>query len=206
MRFVEPELADPMKHPKAVRRAVAQQQQAVRQAFLDHNERIRPLLPEPLQRLQDTYVHDGRFRSLRIDAGQRTVQMCLVWCDTTGCFDLTLDYKDIQLTGQETSLLCFIAHEDAEVYWGEIDMEESAGSPMFIHRILWQTRVQIGREPAEGERHTRYMLNPEIELRFGGFDIEITPNPENHRSRGDDFITVVRNAEETVQVSKIFML
>ena len=45
VRFVRPELDDPMKHPKAVRRAVAQQQQAVEQAFHDHNERIRPLLP-----------------------------------------------------------------------------------------------------------------------------------------------------------------
>jgi hypothetical protein len=189
-----------MKYPKAVRRAVAQQQQAVRQAFLDHNERIRPLLPPSLQRLQEVSkspaFHDALIRSLRIDAGQRTLRLSLYCCDSSDCFDLDLEYKDIQLTDQETSLLCFIAHEDAEVYRGEIDLEEGAGSPVFIHRILWQTGIQIGREPAEGKWQTRYMLNPEIELRFGGFEIEITPNSENQLSRGDNFITVVRDAEK----------
>ena len=198
MRFVTPDLDDPMKHPKAVRRAVAQQQQAVLQAFQDHKERIRPLLPPALQRLQDTYVHDARIRSLRIDAGQRTLQLCLLCCDSPGCFDLTLNYKEIQLTGQETSLLCFIAHVDAEIYWGEVDLTEDTDSPVFIHRILWQTRIRTDREPAgtafDGEALYRtYTLAPEIELRFGGFGIEITPNPENQLSRGDDFITVVRD-------------
>ncbi len=191
MRFVEPELDDPMKHPKAVRRAMAQQQQAVRQAFLDHNERIRPLLPPPLQRLQEAYIHDARIRSLRIDVAERTLQLCLFCCDSPGCFDLNLEYKDIQLTSQETSLLCFVAHEESsEIYWGEVDIEESTSSPVFIHRILWQTRIPTDRDPAQGYT---YMLTPEIELRFGDFEMQVAPNPEGKFSRTDDLITVVRD-------------
>jgi hypothetical protein len=68
VRFVVPELDDPMKYPKAVRRAVAQQQQAVREAFRAHKERLHPLLPPHLQQLQEAYIHDARIRSLRIDA------------------------------------------------------------------------------------------------------------------------------------------
>jgi len=196
MRFVVPDLIGPNAHPKAIRRAVAQRQQAMEQAWRDHNERIRPLLLPSLQRLQDTFIHDARIRSLRIDAGQKTLQLCLFCYDTPGCFDLTLDYKDVQLTDQETSLLCFIAHEDAEIYWGEIDLDEGGGSAPFIHRILWQTGIPIGREPAVGEWQTLYTLEPEIELHFGGFEIAITANPGNQLTRGEDFITVVRSADK----------
>lgn len=189
MRFVTPELADPMQYPKAVRRAVVQRQQAVRQARRDHNERIHPLLPPSLQRLQEMELDDARIRSLRIDAGQRTLELCLICGDLQrGYFELTLDYKGIQLTRQETSLVCLIAHEStAEIDCHEIDVEEDAGSPVFIHRISWHTRI-------ETDRIT--MLEPEIELRFGGLEIEAISRPDRHVARAENVITVVRDTDE----------
>lgn len=205
MRFVEPELDDPMKYPKAVRRAVAQQQQAVREAFREHNERLRPLLPPLLQQIQEANIHDARIRSLCIDAAQQTVDLCLTCCDTPGCFDLNLHYKAIRLTTQETSLLCLIAYEEnAEIYWGELDIEEGAKPAVFIHRIVWQTRVPINRDREQG--HT-YMLTPEIELRFGDFEMEVIPNPEGDFSRSNDFITVVQEpGRSDAVVSRWFAL
>ena len=198
MRFVIPELADPMKHPKAVRRAVAQQQQAVRQAFHDHNERIRPLLPPPLQRLQETDLNDGLIRSLRIDPGKRTLQLCLLCGDLQqGYFDLTLDYQEIALTPQETSLLCLIAHEEsAEIYWDEIDLEEGGGSPVFIHRLLWNTYISTWPDRVAGECYVNSTLTPEIELRFSGLEIEIIPRPNRQFSRVDNPITIVRDTDK----------
>ncbi len=201
MRFVRPELNDPMSHPKAVRRAVAQRQEAVAQAFRDHNARIRPLLPPSLQWLQEAYIHDAQIQSLQIDTVQQTVQLVLTCFDSpVGYFNLDLKYKDIQLTAQEISLFCLIAHrEDAEVYWGEVDIVDIAGGAgstdaarLFVHRILWNTNVVTGRDAAQGVTY-RSTLTPEIELRFGDFEMEVTPNAVGGFSRADDFITVVRD-------------
>lgn len=203
MRFVIPDLFNPNAHPRAVRRAVGHRATAVRQSWRDHNERIRPLLPPSLQRLQETQLHDGLIRSLRIDDGQKTLQLRLLCGDLQqGYFDLTLDYKEIQLTQQETSLLCLIAHEKrAEIYWDEIDLEDGAAAPIFIHRILWNTGVRSGREPDgeifDGEKsYCTYTLQPEIELRFGGFEIDINLRPDRRLVRAADFISVVEDPDK----------
>lgn len=211
MRFAVPDLGwDEMKYPKAVRRAVAQKREAVWQAHREHNERIRPLLPPSLQQLLETKLHDARIRSLRIDPGQKTLHVSLYYCDTPGCLDINLFYKEIELSPQEISLLCLTAYVDADIYWGEIDREAGADPPVFLHRILWQTEVQTDREPAgvglDGEAlYATYQLDPEIELRFGGFEMEVTPNPEGEFSRTDDFITVVRDPDEVVKSVAAFI-
>ena len=64
MRFVTPQLDEPIAYPKAVRRAVAQKQRAVRQEWREHNERIRPLLPTGLQFLLDFSLDDALVLSL----------------------------------------------------------------------------------------------------------------------------------------------
>lgn len=197
MRFIIPDLADPNRHPKSVHRAVAQKAQAVRQAWREHNTRVRPLLPSSLQQLQDAHLHDAKIRSLRIDAAQKTLELSLFCCDTPGCLDFILTYEGIQLSTQETSLLCLIAHEpSAEISWDEIDMGVEPNSPIFIHRICWNTGIRIDRYPAVGQPSILYMLTPEIELRFTQFDIQIIPNPEGEFSRIDDFLIVVGTADE----------
>ncbi len=141
MRFVIPDLTDPNAHPKAVRQAVGHRAAEVRQALREHNERIRPLLSPELKQLQETTLHDALIRSVRIDPVERTFQLCLLGDDKDGFFDLRLEYKDIELTSQETSLLCLLAHADAEVYRDEIDLalagaeDEGSASPAFIHRL-----------------------------------------------------------------------
>ena len=145
MKFVRPELAEPMEHSKAVRREFAQKQKAVAEAFRLHKERLRPLLPAPLVQLQDQYIHDAWITALFIDPAQKTLEMRFTVCDTPGCVDLILNYSDIQLSEQEISLLCqaFIAHEkSSEIYWAEVDKEATEGGlPVFVHRILWQTNL-----------------------------------------------------------------
>jgi len=213
MRFVVPELSDPNAHPRAVRRAVGHRADEVRQARRDYNERIRPLLPPSLQQLQQTELHDARVQSLRIDPTQRTLQLCLLGDDRDGYFDLRLDYKDIEMTPQETSLLCLIAHlESAEVDRDEVDLIptdaegnglEGSAPPVFIHRLLWNTGIQTGCEGrglnAFGEEcFIIFTLTPEIEFRFGGLEIKIERKTETSfradgiLSRPADFITVVR--------------
>lgn len=202
MHFVIPTLFNPNAHPRAVRRAVGHRAAAVRQNWRDHNARIRPLLPPSLQRLQETQLHDGLIRSLRNDAGKKTLHLSLLCDDRDGYFDLTLDYTGIQLTAQETSLLCLIAHEkSAEIYWDEIDLEGSEDAPIFIHRILWNTRVQTDREFAgesfDGEAmHIIYNLKPEIELRFSGLELHLNRRTDGQFVRDDDFITVVRDPDK----------
>ncbi len=195
MRFVIPSLTDPNAHPRAVRRAVGHRAAEVRQALRDHKERIRPLLPPALQQLQETALHDALVRSLRIDARKRTMQLCLLCDDKDGFFDLRLDYKDIDLSPQEASLLCLLAYVDAEVYRDEIDL---AATGLFIHRISWRAPVQTDYEVtevnADGEElGRRYSLSPEIELRFGGLEIEAVRRADRHLSRAADFIRDVRD-------------
>ena len=208
MRFVIPDLADPNAHPKAVRRAVGHRAAEVRQAWRDHNERIRPLLPPSLQRLQATQLHDALIRSLRIDASQKSLQLRLLGDDKEGYFDLNLDYKGIILSPQETSLLCFIVHEEgAEVDWDEIDLVstgedalagQNGASPRFIHRISWHTGIQtdcqvIGLNGFGEECSLLFTLHPEIEFRFDSLETEIVRREDRHLRRSADFITVLRD-------------
>ena len=215
MRFVVPDLDDPNAHPRAVRRAVGHRAAEVRQAWRDHNEHIRPLLPPSLQQLQQTQLHDALIQSLRIDPTQRTLQLRLLCDDRDGYFDLRLDYKDIELSPQETSLLCLIAHlESAEVDRDEIDLAptgaedgglEGGAGRVFVHRLSWHTGIQTGRQGtgpnALGEEcSVVFTLHPEIEFRFGGLEIAmertaetLLPTERLLSRRPADFITVVRD-------------
>jgi hypothetical protein len=85
-----------------------------------------------------------------------------------------------------------------------VDIEEGADPAVFLHRMVWQTHVPINRDREQG--HT-YMLTPEIELRFGDFEMEIIPNLEREFSRSDGFITVVQEPDRSdVVVSRWFAL
>ncbi len=196
MRFVVPDLNDPMKHPKAVRRAVAQRRLAVAQAFEEHKRSIRPLLPPSLQALQETDLNDGLIRSLRIDPKQHTLELCLLCGDLQqGYADLTLTYKELELTSGELSLLCFIAADErCDIAWDEVDIRET-DRRCFLHRIRWNTSIPIWRESAGEECWYIWNLGPEIELRFGGFELEVTPRPDRHLARPENVVTVVPDPE-----------
>ena len=198
MKFVRPELAEPMEHSKAVRREFAQKQKAVAEAFRLHQKRLRPLLPAPLQALQDQYIHDAWITSLFIDPAQKTLELCLLVCDTPGCVDLILRYQNIQLTEQEISLLCFIAHEkSSEIYWAEVDKEDTEGGlPVFVHRILWQTNLTTWPHRAVGKAYVNTMLCPEMELRFGDFAMTAAPHTGDF-PKTPATITIVRDIEKT---------
>ena len=212
MRFTIPDLSDPNAHPRAVRRAVGHRAAEVRQAWRDHNERIRPLLLPSLQRLQETQLHDALIQSLRINAAQQSLQLRLIGDDRDGFFDLCLDYKGIRLTQQETSLLCLIAHnKGSEVDWDEIDLAprvddavglQAGASPFrFIHRLSWHTGIQTDQEPMSpnglGEEcSSHFMLHPEIEFQFDSLEIEMVRRADRRMCRAADFITVVRDPDK----------
>jgi len=197
MRFVVPVLEDPGSHSKAVRREVARRQQEIREAFRAHNERIRPLLPPGLQLVQDTPLDDAEVRSLRIDPAQKTLRLCLEVGDAQrGMADLCLEFNGMELTEQDFSLLCLLAHnEHTEVCQEEIDVEQDAdGSTVFVLRLLWHTGVRIGRTPMGGDMGIIHMLMPETEFRFHTLEAQITAHGDTPRSpfrRPNDFITVV---------------
>lgn len=196
MRFVVPQLENPGEHPRAVRQAVAREQQAVRQAYAAHNARIHPLLPAALQQLQKTDLHDGVFRSLYIDPPQRTVQFDLLCGDSRqGMFDLQLRYQDIILTPPESSLLCLIAHEtSSQIDWDEIDLDNGSETAPFIHRLRWNTGIRTGFRPFTAGAEQGYIrsLTPEMELRFGSLTIESTPCPQGREFGGPCQITIVQ--------------
>lgn len=198
MKFVRPELAEPSEHSEAVQRDFAQRQKSVAEAFRLHRERMRLLLPPPLQQLQDQYIHDAWIESLHIDPVQKTLELCLIVCDTPGCVHLTLRYQDIQLTEAEISLLCLIAHEaSSEIYWGEVDIQEAEGRPpVYIHRILWNTSIFTWPFHTIGKAHVNSILTPEIELRFGDFTMTAAPHTEAITVPPVRSITVVRDLEK----------
>jgi hypothetical protein len=197
MRFVVPSLEDPGSHPKAVRREVARRQQEVREAFRAHNERIRPLLPPPLQLLLDTHLDDARVLSLRIDPAEQTLRLCLEVGDAQrGISELCLEYVGAELSDQQISLFCLLAHHDgADVAWDELDVEQDAdGEALYVHRMQWNTNVLVGRTQLEGGTGILHTLRPETEVRFRSLEAQITPQtdaPPTGRPRPDDFITVV---------------
>ena len=170
-----------------MRRAVAQRQQATRQAFLDHRERLRSLLTPALQQLQDLSLDDGQIEALRIDPQQKTMCLRLHCGDLQqGYFGLCLDYREVSLSPQEISVLCFLAHEEsAEISWAELDLDTSADPPRFVHRLQWRTGIETGREVHAKDSLTgedlyrRFTLSAEIELRFGSLTLEITPHEPN---------------------------
>ena len=184
---------DPGKYPKAVRQKIAANQKAALQAKRDYEERIRPLLPLSLQRLQAIpwgHINDGAIRKLEINTLNQSVDFCLLCGDNpSGYFDLNLHYKDVELDEQIVKILCFLAHDGAEVSSHEIDLEE-AEPPLFKHCILWNTKVQTGAEEREGMKLLHY-LQPETELRFGGFEMEIVSPPKGSRNDGKAKISVV---------------
>ena len=189
MLFVYPGWLSAEEQPKAVRRAVAARARAVREAEEEHRAVNRPLLTPALQCLQDTDMSDGLIRWLRIDPQKRTLRLVLRCGDLiTHYKDAELTYRDIQLTPQETTLLCFVAHHAyAELDRDEIDVETAGYKKTYIHRIAWNTTIQTASSP-----DVRHMMGAETEFRFGGFGLKITPRPDRILKRPSNFITVVR--------------
>jgi len=146
----------------------------------------------------------------------------LICEDSDGYFDLHLDYKDIEMTPQETSLLCLIAHlESAEVDYDEIDLVttgaenggvEGSAPPVFVHRLLWNTSIWTGSEvrgpnALDEERSITFALTPEIEFRFRGLEIKMerkTDHAELLLSRPAGFIRVVRDPGKIEGMDALF--
>jgi hypothetical protein len=59
MKFVVPDLDEPMDYPEAVRQAVEARQIDVCQAFVEHHQRIRPRLPCGLRFLCEFRLDDA---------------------------------------------------------------------------------------------------------------------------------------------------
>ncbi|MBC7529726.1 MAG: hypothetical protein H7308_19530 [Chthonomonadaceae bacterium] len=198
MKFVPPDDLSSEKHSKAERLAHQQEVDEFWKAWREYEEKIRPLLSPALQRLHDTQVDDGLIRSLWIDPAQNMVKLCLCCGDLrVGYYDLDLTYYDVELTPQLITLLCLTAHhEHTEIQDDEVDIETGkAGTeppaPIYIHRILWRTMIRTDRFPLKGTPAFLYNLEPEIELRFGSLDLEITPRKDRKFHKKKDFITVL---------------
>lgn len=198
MKFIPPDDLSSGKHSKAEYLAHQKEVDAFWKAWREYEERIRPLLSPALQRLQDTRVDDGLIRSLWTDPAQSIVKLCLRCGDLQiGYYDLDVTYRDVELTPQLITVLCFIAHhEHTEIQDDEIDIETGeAGTetqkPIYTHRILWRTMIRTDRFPLKGTPAYLYNLEPEIEIRFSGLDLKITPRKNREFRKKKDFITVV---------------
>lgn len=179
MRFVVPILDEPGDWPKAVRRQVAQRQEAVRQAHIEHKARLRPLLSGKMTRLLDWDLHDATIRKLVIDTVRNEMTLCFRGLDYRhGEFDMRARYRETRLTRQVISLLCLIAYEDsAEVYWTELDRDatgDSTGNSPFVQRILWNIYVPLSRPPRGEGLWMQDALRPELEFRFGSAEVTVT--------------------------------
>ena len=163
MKFVVPDLDDPMDYPESVRRAVVEKRREVCEAFVEHHRRIRPRLPIGLRFLCEFRLDDALIRSLRIDPLSKTVLLKLVIGDSIrGYFDLDITYEGISLSRDETSLLCLIAYSTYDTAWGELDVVDGSDPFVFVHRILWHSPIYIS-----ASRHGGYYgLEPEFEFRF----------------------------------------
>ncbi len=179
MRFVMPDPLPKGEDTKAARREIAEKENAVRQAFAEHNARILPFLPPALKKLQTTDLHDGIWRGLRIDAAAKTLVLRLLCGDLVqGYFNLQLTYTGITLSPMETNLLCIIAHEETtEIDDDEIDIEKGVGNaqPQFIHRIAWHTGIPTWRETLPNKTRLIHTLYPEMEFRFTKMTLRTSP-------------------------------
>ena len=137
------------------------------------------------QFLLDFSLDDALVLSLRLDPLQKTLALTLYAGDAQrGYFKLLLHYDNIALTRAETQLLCLIVHAADDIYWGELDIVEGDEPLVFIHRLLWHSSIKMDRDGC--------CFQPEIELRFGGFELEVTPLPDGRTAKRDtDFIQVV---------------
>lgn len=198
MRFTLLDNIELDKLPKPMRQAIAQKEKSLREEMREHEARIRPLLTPALRRLQDipwTEMSDAQFRSLKIDAARRTVEIRLFCCgDQAGYYHLYLQYSDVQLSGELISILCFLAHSWDELDQHEIDIEQTQPH-VFIHRIQWRTSVVTDRNLVQGIG-TYSTLAPETELRFGSIKIKRIATHVSRHAKRQSKITVVREADD----------
>lgn len=189
MRFVAPDLDDPMSYPKSVRRAVAQRRDAVWKESEEHHARIRPKLPVGLRFLCEFSIDDAPIRSLKIDCMEKTVRLKMIVGDLQrGYFDLDITYLGISLTRNETNLLCLIAHAADDAIWGELDVLEENGQTVFVHRIRWHSSIQTG-----VWKYGSYNLVPEFEFRFTGAKVRRRKREAWRPRRRKQWIEVVRD-------------
>lgn len=190
-----------MRFPKAARRALAQREEAVRKAHQEHIERLQPLLPPALQTLNSFSLDDGLLQYLRIDPEQKTLELVLEVGDSQrGCFAMTLLYKGITLTPQETTILCLLAERvqlgkgNHDIAWGELELDiASDGSPQYTHHLLWRDIVSSWRFP-ETERSAP--VEPELALRFLDLELELAPVTKKTWKQARNPVVVVRDQEK----------
>ncbi|WP_309708937.1 hypothetical protein [Armatimonas sp.] len=173
MRFVIPDLDDPMAHPKSVRRAVAQRRDAVFQEWRAHCDALRPTLSPDLVWLLEFSLDDALPRFLKIDQVNKTLTLGLLVGDLQrGYFETSLHYQGITLSPMETQILCLLVSDDNnEVAWGELDR---APSGTFTHCLRWRTRVETGRVPDV----VTYFLDVDTIVRFTDFSLELKPRED----------------------------
>ena len=195
MRFVIPDLVNPMDYPKSVRRAVAQRRDAVIQEWRAHCDALRPTLSPDLAWLLDFSLDDAITHSLRIVPSEKRLILTLWVGDAQrGYFEARLNYEGITLTPMETQLLCLIvADEHNDIYWSELEREENGS---YIHRIRWHTRIPIRNfHDKDGSYLGYHTLGPELAFRFTDFGLDLRPAPQNCE-RPKEVITIVKDQSE----------
>jgi hypothetical protein len=201
MKFKIPEVDDPMRFPKAARRALAQREEAVLKAHWEHIERLQPLLPPALQTLNSFSLDDGLLQYLRIDPEQKTLELVLEVGDSRrGCFAMTLLYKGITLAPHEVVILCLLAERvqlgrgNHDIAWGELELDEAPdGSRQYTHRILWRDIASSWRFP-KTERSAP--VEPELTLRFLDLELEMVPVTKKTWKQARNPVVVVRDQEK----------
>ena len=173
MRFVIPDLDDPMAHPKSVRRAVAQRRDAVFQEWRAHCDALRPTLPPDLVWLLEFSLDDALPRFLQIDHVNQTLTLGLLVGDLQrGYFEASLHYQGITLSPVETQILCLmVSDNNNEVAWGELDRQPLG---TFTHSLRWRTRIETRCVPGVAT----HFLDVDTTVHFTDFSLRLTPRKD----------------------------
>lgn len=162
MRFTFPDI-DTDAHPKASRQAFNKLIQVIREAWHNHNEALRPLLPPPLDRVLDFNFQDSPLATVRWYPETRTLTL-LLWEGprlADEYFPWYLTYHDVGMSPATRRLLAYLAEESGDdVANHEIDLISLDAAPVYVHRILW---------------HTDFSETKELEIRFRRFEWEMGP-------------------------------
>ena len=201
MKFKIPEVHDPMRFPKAARRALAQRQEAIWKAHAEHIERLHPLLPPALQQLNSFSLDDGILHSVRVDPEKKALELCLGVGDIQrSYFTMVLNYKEISLTSEQIALLGLLADKarrktnNIDINWGELEIVETpSGEIRYIHRILWHD-LSAGHYSENSDSSAP--LEPEIELRFGDLELKMIPAEGLKGPKDDPPLVIVWDRDE----------
>lgn len=176
MRFRVPDVWEKSTLTRSQRREMARQQQAVRDAYHQHQEVLRALLPPALRTLLDLPLDDARMTLIAIDRAARTLRLHLSHSDPAhGAFRLRLCFHGVTVSQRTVQVLRLVARQGnrADVKDYQLDLPDETESLDYVCRFQWHTQLVTRRDKSAGLIYTR---TPEIEMRFAALEVKLSPS------------------------------